>query len=78
MILCLPIVTVCATKKYVSVTLRIFAQGLSLAKCTNMRCIGVDDLSTHLLQQVPTWNKNASLVEQTLRFHYSHLFDQIN
>jgi len=36
------IVTVCATKKCVSVQLCVFAQGLSLAKCANMRCAGVD------------------------------------
>jgi len=35
-------VTVCATKKCVSVTFRVFAQGLSLAKYANMRCAGVD------------------------------------
>jgi len=36
------IVTVCAEKKCVSVTLCVFAQGLSLAKCANMRCAAVD------------------------------------
>jgi len=32
----------CPKKTCVSVTLCVFAQGLSLAKCTNIRCIGVD------------------------------------
>jgi len=36
------IVTVCATKKCASVTLCVFAHGLSLAKCANMHCAGVD------------------------------------
>jgi len=38
----LPIVTVCATKKCVSVARYVFAQGLSLTKCANRRCAGVD------------------------------------
>jgi len=36
------IVSVCATNKCVGVTLCVFAQGLRLAKCANMCCIGVD------------------------------------
>jgi len=36
------IVTVCATKTCVSVTLCVFAQGPSLIKCVNMHCAGVD------------------------------------
>jgi len=36
------IVTVCATKKCVGVTLCVFAHGLSLIKCASMRCVGVD------------------------------------
>jgi len=39
-----PIVTVCARKKFVSVTLCVFAQGLRLATCPNTRCSGVDRL----------------------------------
>ena len=35
------IVTVCATKMCVSVTLCVCAHGLSLAKCANMHCAGV-------------------------------------
>jgi len=35
-------VTVCATKKYVSVTLCVFARGISLAKRANMRYAGVE------------------------------------
>jgi len=41
LVFCSPIVIDYATKKSVSVTLCFFAQGLSLTKCTNMRCAGV-------------------------------------
>jgi len=42
LIFCSPFMTVSATKKSVSVTLRAFAQGIILTKCANIHCAGVD------------------------------------